>query len=216
MTVVAITPTANRPEALKLCRRWMDRQTVPCRHVVVGPGGLYENLERGLEHVLPGAVWVFLIEDDVWYPANWLETCIEAMQRSGARLCGQRPTMTYHLHSGGFYFRTGKKGYPLHATSMSATLVPLLREAIGMRTDIDPFPMIDRRLWSLAAERDVPRVVLPNLCAVDLKGLPGTPGLTGKHRGKRFRMFDKDRSVLRTMLGEDAEAYLALVELCYR
>lgn len=231
-TITLITPTADQPTGLALAERYVARQTLqPDEWLVADDGTVPVTLTRGQRHLvrpragegaaslagnllaaIPHATGeiIAIWEHDDWYPADYLETCVAHLNRSGAWATGTRRQRYYHLPSRRWIVMRNV-GSALCNTALRAEALPLLALAATSAARAGSYS-IDRRFWDrLPASRlnlhDEPGVV-------GIKGLPGRPGLGLGHRPderKRPWKADPHGEVLRQWVGdEDAAAYLAL------
>lgn len=101
--IVLITPDRNdRPELLEHCKYQMQRQTVKAEHLIINyeatPGvvdivprvkeGIRQAKELGADHLL-------IIENDDYYPDNYVETMLKCLKRFGIVGCDR--TIYYSL-----------------------------------------------------------------------------------------------------------------------
>ena len=138
-----ITLTGDRPKAFKLCKQYMERQTVqPTQWIVVSDGKrampkkdrngceyyrrkplktdpihtLRVNLLEALKHVKTDSV--VIVEDDDWYSPNYLETSLKYLEKYD--LTGQNQTVYWNVKSLTYkVIRTGKE--PDERSSMCLT-----------------------------------------------------------------------------------------------
>lgn len=198
MKVSALTCSTGRPEALALCRKYVARQTRPVdEHVVQEGGDFWTNMRAGLERVTGDLVVIF--EDDDWYAADWVERCVAGL--ADADLFGQLRICNYHVRCGGIMdSREGRANCPLHATAFHARM----RERLFGLPWGERKPRLDVSLWAL----DVRKQTTLALHVVSMKGMPGTAGYSVAHSPRYYRRFDRDGSLLRSLIGEeDARVY---------
>lgn len=134
-----------------------------------------------------------IIEDDDWYAPTWLERISAELER--AEIVGQSHSIYYNV-------RTGTKRDCNNSThaSLCATAVRdggLKRFRDVCRTNAK---FIDAELWRYPNTH-----LFRDRLVVGLKGLPGREniGIGRNLTGQR----DKDRALLRELIGEDADAY---------
>lgn len=201
MKVSALTCSTGRPEALALCRKYVARQTRPVdEHIVQEGGDFWANMKAGLERVTGDFVVIF--EDDDWYAADWVERCVAGLRKNV--LYGQSVIVNYHVPWGGFHTSVPKnEGAPLHATAFRRGLIEhILKLPWGA-----PKPQLDVAMWALRTWKRSE----PQLRVVSMKGMPGAPGYSQAHSAWQYRQFDRDGSLLRSLIGEeDAKAYARL------
>lgn len=170
-TVVLITPTRDRPEAFRLCERWVARQSrnEGVTWVVVDDGDrpveptmgqiyirrapsphpctIHQNVEAGLlaaANLAPDAV--LFIEDDDWYSARYVEEM--AREIGWARMAGEMHRRYYHLPSRGFLSCYNRKHAALAATAIRgdqiARAIRACHESLA-----EGRPFIDLKLWDV-------------------------------------------------------------------
>jgi len=211
MTDVAVVTATlkSRSKALRLCERWLSRQSIQDFTHIVEMGeepralplciyqwrSIFENTKNGIcKAAASGADLIVVAEDDDWYGPEFLQQVVErALTQSllSAHPCGvyNVPTRTYRRPRG-----TGSK---LH--------VSLSRGLCGLAFRREHTDLVTQNLHRLHA---LPGGVKFNCTqAVGLKGV--VPGLTSQHR-KKFGNLDPDGTVLREWLGADADVYLGM------
>lgn len=201
MKLSALTCSTGRPEALALCKLYVQRQADPVfEHVVAEGGTFWQNLFDGIKRVSGDAVVLF--EDDDWYPSDWTIHCEEGLTR--ALLFGQDRVFNYHVPSGGYEEVVDSKHSPLHATAFASSLIPLLMSIceLGL-SGPDAKPSLDRALWSMP----VRKLRSHHAHVISMKGMPGKVGYSVAHRKDHYRTFDADRSILFEKIGEDRALY---------
>lgn len=170
-SIVLITPTRDRPEAFRLCERWIARQTVRdhVEWIVVDDGDepitptmgqiylrrdpspgvctLPRNLHAGLDvayAMSPDAV--LIIEDDDWYAANYVE--FMATKLAWARLTGENHRRYYHLPTRGYLRSYEWKHASLACTGFRREVIPkAMRACKDARVANSPF--VDMFLWDV-------------------------------------------------------------------
>jgi hypothetical protein len=221
-----LTPTGGRPVAWALAERWAAHQTYagPVRWIIVddcdppqpitfsrrgwtlqivrpqthwtpGENTQARNLLAGLDAVdsaYPVAVW----EDDDYYAPGWLDTLAEHLER--AELVGADRITYYNLTSRRWQRMKNLAHAAMSCTALRGAAITTLRR---MATPGSTF--IDARLWAAHPSR----YLFNSRQVVSLKGLPGRPGIGRGHHDTFGREQDHDGSVLRHLLGPDADAY---------
>jgi len=205
------TPAAQRPEALRLCRRFVAKQTYPIHeHIIQRGGTLAENLIVGLPKVTGEAVVIF--EDDDYYTRRWVEWCAGALERHQA--AGDGHTHYYHLRTGGYRRGPARKNTAsLCCTAFRTEQIPRLIEECYRNH------LIDHRFWDSLNEAGVPVKIRQDATpmVVGIKGLPGTPGMGKGHRASHYASHStidnlQTRVILRLLVGEDlSRQYLELM-----
>ena len=217
-----LTATGARPEAWAICERLMAAQDYagPVRWVIAddgpdaqpvafqregwtlevvrpqpywapGQNTQARNLAAGLAAILP-TERVVVIEDDDYYPPNWLTTVDGWLDR--ADLVGESHARYFNVATGRGHQHRNDRHASLCATACKGPGLQALREAVSKK---DKF--IDMALWHGFTGSKYPRRA--NL-TVGIKGLPGRGGIGGGHR----RDFG-ERMNLRDWLGDEAAIY---------
>jgi len=221
-----LTATGARPAAWALCERWMARQdyTGPVRWVIVDDGaepqpvafrrdGWHLVLVRPSPHWLPGqntqarnllkglaAVGaderLAIIEDDDWYAPDWLTTVNRELDR--AELVGENRARYYNMQQrrGRQLANTGHAS--LCSTAMRGSALQDFAEACRARPKF-----IDLELWRRAPGKHL----FGGNRVVGMKGLPGRGGIGMGHGAAFNGQADADGLLLRSWVGDDAEAY---------
>jgi len=113
--VAAITTTrGDRPKFLERCRYYVERQTVPTYHVVIDYPYRHKNkysedgrpfvditerLYTGLKIAQQkGIRWAFVMEDDDWYPADYVERWLHVISKQDRVYPQYGNPFTYYLH----------------------------------------------------------------------------------------------------------------------
>ncbi len=100
MRISVVTPTRDRPEVVKLCRRWFKEQTYPIHeHVFAEGGGILENLVRGIKAVDPQTDVVLMADDDDYYAPGWSAWIADAFSSPLVRAGGQLLTGITHVRA---------------------------------------------------------------------------------------------------------------------
>lgn len=219
--LTAVTPTGDRPEALALLERWIERAVLPSHFewIIVDDGvdpikrpsrphryirreptpgiSLASNLLAGLAAATYGGVVV--LEDDDWYSRGWLQWCALALE--DAELVGEGHAAYYHVGMRRWVRHTNRQWACLSATAFRgrarALLEEILAEAIG--------PFVDVSLWQ--EWRGSRLLTVPQTPGVvGIKGMPGRRGIGSGHRGG-CRHDDHGLRKLREWTGDDAMVY---------
>lgn len=214
VSVGVIVPTRNnRPEFLKQCRKYIARQTYPVKQVVVVdypqktlPHDLAERYQYGFSQIIHCDV-VFLIEDDDWYRADYIERMVERWEFHGKPdIYGISDSLYYHLFSQRFW-------HSEHPGRASAYSTMIKANAVIDWARLDPLWM-DIGIWEQlkgVAEQ------LPHRIAVGIKHGIGDCGGVGHYAGfyerrdPRGISHDHDFAQLKEWIGDDLEFYLSTV-----
>ena len=217
-----LTATGARPEAWAICERLMARQDYagPVRWVIVddgqepqpvtfaregwtlevirpepfwqpGDNTQARNLLAGLEVIGPDER-VHTLEDDDYYPPNWLSTVAGWLELGD--MVGESHARYFNVATGRGHQHRNREHASLCATACKGPALQALRCAVAKK---DKF--IDMALWhSFRGSKWLRRANL----TVGIKGLPGRGGIGGGHRGD----FGVPMN-LRDWLGEAAAIY---------
>ena len=228
--LVAITCTGDRPEQFAICHQLMTRQNLkPDMWIIVDDGkeslqkdGLPEyahyirrtplandpahtlvpNLKIALRYVQPNARVVF-IEDDDFYPADWLERASDALLAVDLAGCDSR------------YYQLGENRWKIFAeeksvlanTALKGRALRTLRQVIARNNAWD----VDMRLWkTFTGKKDNKILEVKNkLHPVGLKmWKTGRPGQTKSWKSRENFIDDPDRTKLKEWAGNDIAFYL--------
>lgn len=237
--IALITCTGDRPVALTLCRKFLERSTVlPEQWIVVDDGQqplstqsvltgadcvyvrrlpqsddpphtLPLNVLEALRHLKDEIEWIVFWEDDDWYEPRYL-ACVLNMRRCV-------PDAVIVGQSRAPYYRLVARewqdmGNERHA-SLCATAIHV--SLVPLLTDIcahtiDPF--IDMRLWAHTRTAERTGALLAHPFCVGIKQLPGRPGRTYGWRGGDGFVSDPEcRKLIQWVGREDAEEYMRIV-----
>jgi len=237
--IAALTCTGGRPEALALCRKYVERQVIkPDLWVLVDdceeqtatpdmgevirpwpfwrrgePHTLPRNMIAGLSHIAanhPEIKVVTIFEDDDWYHPTYLGKMTGALGELGD------PGVVVVGEMNTFYYnvvtRTWKRNLnPTHASLCSVSFhASAIPQIIAICEDASN-PYIDLQIFR-NFERHQWHLESSALC-IGIKGMPGLrEGQGGSHRGyhSSYRP-DPTMEKLEELIGrEDAEAYAPL------
>lgn len=221
-----LTATGARPQAWALCERWMAAQDYAglVRWIVVDDGlepqpVTFQRFDWSVEVIRPTPAWrpgqntqarnllaglahctvhdrVVCIEDDDYYAPDWLTHVAAKLEL--AELVGEPMARYYNLRT--------RQGRQLNNTGHASLCSTALRgRAIdGLRKVCQSHQkFIDLELWKRWPDKHL----FDGHRVVGIKGLPGRGGIGAGHKvGFRGR-HDRDGSLLRTWVGEDARHY---------
>lgn len=206
MKIVAITPHQDkrREPFLNRLKYYMSRQTrrpdmwIVVDHVTGMQYDLTARVRHGVqEAVKEGADLILIMEDDDWYAPEYIETMAAEWERNGRpEIIGIDSTRYYHIKTQGYTLLN----HPARSSLMSTGIS---REgAARMVWPDDDFIFLDIPMWkhlnghTFSAE-----------LAVGIKhGVGKTGGIGHRPDWKQYAM-DKDYSVLRKWIGDDADFY---------
>ena len=230
-----ITPTSDRPAGIALAKRWLRaqqlREVTEVQWLVCDDGRqkaelplaiLDGNLRVTVHHVqIPPAPSVPLSfrgnvaaglcrarhpriafwEDDDWYPPDWLQFLLDRFA-AGYELIGQAKARYYNVATRRYRQLINAAHASLCQSAVSARIGKFLEHRCRTRGGT----FIDMDLWKQHPRCS--RYLHPHSTVVGIKGLPGKPGIGMGHRLPTSERFDRDGSVLRRWIGDDADEYL--------
>lgn len=229
--ITCITPTGDRHKAFDLCRRWIWHQTVkPDQWIVVDDGidPIPDNSIQGFQYIrrirqavepqhtlvlnLAEAVphikgdYIFIIEDDDYYHANYIETMVSHLI-NGKIAVGITRAKYYHL-SGKYLININERHASLAQTGFCKSMLPdFVRLLPGN-------PFFDLRIWkqfniygnfSLFDDQQIP-------LHVGMKGLPGRRGIGAGHRENSKYISDTHRIMLKKWVPNHYDVYINMYE----
>ena len=225
---IAITCTGDRPEQFAICLMLMQKQTVkPDKWLIVDDGTIpldTANLSDYAEYIrrepqanepnhtlalnLKQAVKnlsfndkVIFIEDDDYYPADWIERCTDALLEVDLAGCDSR----YYQLSENRYKRIVEKKSVLANTALTGFAITYLSSILNnLNWDVD------MRLWRGYGGSKNNKILEADgkLHPVGLKMWnTGRPGLTRSWSKREDFYEDPDRAKLKEWLGSDYALY---------
>lgn len=219
-----LTTTGCRPEAMKLCARWMARQTWKgrVRWIIVDDGAeqqplpdMPENWE--LHVVRPEPFWregdhtqarnfvagldaaidapLIVVEDDDWYAADYLETVAQRLREYSMVAAGPQRWVNVRLRTCWEH----SQAWPMMSQ------MAFRPEAFAHARNIaaNQRYMLDRDIWNRWTGS---RQMFLDGRSIAIKGMPGRGGYMNAHRDIMGSM-DPELQQLRQWIGNDAEAY---------
>lgn len=207
MKVTAITCTHERPEAYALCSKYMLRQTRKPDQwlVLIGPEPMPQKILRAIqENEITGDAIVF-IEDDDWFRADWIEWCVENLER-GYDMVGEGMACYYNVRRRWWSECRNVRHAALCQTAITRDMLEPLANIIQSFNS----PFFDTRLWTVECNK---LLTLPKTPAerrvVGIKAMPGTRGYSGEHGFAMPPGVHADPSLFKLWqwIGADAEAY---------
>ncbi len=239
MTVSIITPTRDRPVAFAICERYIrraaetfggsvqwiiaddgDEKVKPslpfAQHLALPPpptpvASLPTNLDAGLQ-VATGDV-VLVMEDDDWYAPGYIDFMVRSLLEPYT-LVGERRARYYNVRDRRYFRTNTMKHASLARTGFARSVIPAARRACAAAL-AEKSVFIDLILWGAqphAGIRDeavVTRLFDEVHLSVGMKALPGRGGLGSQHGFASTWTPDRDLSILRSWIGNDAAAYEA-------
>lgn len=146
MRVGVITATSGqRPHLMAQCWKYIDRQTIRpiVRLVLNGDETLKEKYRRGLEEMKGDVDLIFFMEDDDYYPSNYIEKMLELYEWADKpQVFGIGETWFYHPeHRAYWYYKNQDGNSCAFSTLVRADAV----DSIDWNTIDDVF--VDAGLW---------------------------------------------------------------------
>ncbi len=192
MKVSVVTATKDRPEALSLCKRWVDHQTHEVHEWVVIEGREYrEGLVLGAEKAQGDAIVIF--DDDDWYSPHYVARIVERMDLYD--VVAALWSAPYHIR--GRAYNWGRRTWGLSNTlSFKPYLRPLWRGKWERGEK-----MKDIRQHATACRLDIPLMI-------PIKGLyPGGMSVLQTYAKSKFPNRDRNLWHLKKAVGDDAVAH---------
>jgi hypothetical protein len=230
MKITIVTPTGARPEAFKLCERYVARQTLqphqwivmddemPQTACALGQEYISCSLFKGRMSLLNKIAFLIssgkvtgdglvFIEDDDWYSENWLQFCSDLLEKFD--MIGEGRALYYNVR----YHYWIEYGNMRHASLCStAVRVEQLQKVLALcdtTTNKDPF--LDQRIWlDNGGMKCSKMVVSPDAgrFVIGIKGMPGRAGYNvGHEKMAAGAIYDTGLTKLRSLIGSDADAY---------
>lgn len=230
MNLTVITLACDRPEAMALCEKYVARQTVqPFQWLVLdggdkptkctlgqeyhywpeltGRSALSLKLRRAMKENLVKGDAIIFTENDDWEAADWYAHCAAYLEKFA--LFGEGRAVYYNVAHRFWFEHTNLRHASLCATAIRRDLFDWLTRQVT----ISECPFLDVRLWNKCP---LPSKVFDPYrdgdCkrrTVGIKGMPGTSGYGGGHKGRDVSAAtDLTLAKLRSLIGpEDAAAY---------
>lgn len=237
MKISLITATGDRPEAFRLCEKYMQRQTrmwdewivvddgwapieadICSATRVIRPRRLWErgqntlarNLLIGLAASTGDAI--AFIEDDDWYSPDYLNYLIRAIEY-GADIVGEGSSVYYHVPSRQSLLCGNTSHASLCQTIINRRIAPMFADLLQYNCE----GFHDVSLWRMATEARngfVPIVYPFNSLCVGIKGMPGRKGIGSGHRpnAEFWQQDNEQANYLQELIGVDAANYLPYME----
>lgn len=211
--IALITPTCSpeRKSLLNFVKKRMAEQTKKAdMHIIIdrpntsGKSDLTTRYREGLEKAFKaGCTLAFLIEDDDYYPKDYVEKMYEFWKKSGKpHLVGQKTSYYYHLFTRGFGTMNPKKHTSAHCTAVAA-------DADYAFVCSDENPYFDIQVW----KRNQGVFIELENPVISIKHGLGMCGGRG-HAGIEYHKYDDDEySQLKKLVDEEAfDLYMKVIE----
>ena len=229
-----ITPTGDRPAAIKRCIFQMERQTLKPDQWIVADDGkkemqkYFENISfpvtyikneynkskgksflRNLTTALKNIQYnkILVIEDDDWYHPEYIEVTKQRLQN--ANIVGQPNALYYNILTQSYRQKHNTKRASLCETAFDEKLIGymLKRCSSGKST------FVDAHLWHHSRNKNniIFRLFEDRRLVVGMKGFPGRKGIGIGHRPTKSFKFDPNFQFLKKIIGsEDTKYYIDL------
>jgi hypothetical protein len=149
---------------------------------------------------------LFVIEDDEWYAPNYLESMIEHARYTDM-LIGQAQAHFYNVRLRHARVLPNFEHTALCRTAVNPDGALLMREVFAMN-EWPKGEHGDRVMWNRCPSDHKMLFEAIQPLNVGIKGMPGRDGIgTGHDRIKRDKIDDPKLTLLRTWIGDDADAY---------
>lgn len=219
--VTLITPTGDRPEAFKLCEKWVSQQTYKgdIQWIVVDDGLKETKTTKGQvvikrvntnysSHTLPQNMtsalpevkgdFVIIIEDDDYYPPEYLDLMVSQLQVSD--LVGERGARYYYLPTGTYRHYKEHTHSSLCRTGFRKSVLPLITEISSSSNQ-----SIDLKLWE-QWKGSKQQWRSTTIGCIGMKGMPGRQS----HNKLRPETPDVDKATLKRWI-KDWENYIPFI-----
>ena len=206
MKITALTCTFERPEAFKLCEKYLSRQTrQPDQWLVLdGPEPMREKVMKAITAGQIEGDAILFVEDDDAYQSTWIEWCEKYLAQYD--IVGQGNALYYHAGQRWWSECHNTRHASLCQTGIRKEMLPLLLNL--MRAFDNQF--FDTRLWRLDKRRFLDLPDDAHRLVIGMKGLPGKLGYSNEHRPEIPPNVQLDPALFKLwrLIGADAAAYL--------
>lgn len=189
-TPLAGPPTGWARHVVRPDPPWRPGENTQARNLTAGLD------EAGLMRGDGEDLRIVIIEDDDWYPPQWLSTVDRALDR--AEMVGESHARYYNVKERRWARLNNFAHASLRSSALRGRAIDALRRALQVFSKT-----YDVVMWKDPAPS---KYLFRSNITVGLKGLPGRPGIAAGHVDMGgFR--DSDLTVLRKWIGDDAEHY---------
>lgn len=221
-----VTTTRDRPEAIKLCKKYVERQTIqPKEWLIVDDGDSIiqhlvpnahyirrepqendpahtakVNILKALEHIQTGIYVAF--EDDDWYAPTYCETILSWLAQ-GFDLVGEGKAIYYHVKKPGHLFANNIRHASFNSTAFTSKTFDTMRKVCIEDKTI--YGDINLWKWFLGKKKiffNEQRLM------ISIKGMPGLSGQTKDHLETNQYIFDPNYLNLQSLIGLDYMEYV--------
>lgn len=216
--ITVITPTGDRPEAFKLCRKWIAHQTVnPDQWLIVDDGKeplkfapvgyekyirrepqptdpkhtLTVNVAEALKYVTGDKI--LFMEDDEYYAPTYIEEMSMRLERF--QVVGIGWAKYYHLPTGGYVEHKNMNHASLAQTGYRKEVSGLIKKCVARGMEKE---WLDCQIWAETMKTQGSLNKIPcnifrdidNPLYVGMKGLPGRNGIGIGHKETMYSSHD--------------------------
>lgn len=229
-----ITPTGARSEAFRLCRKFVERQTLDknlWEWIVVDdgpipvainpstiPNGVHvrrtplwkPGQNTQIQNIQEGlkvarGEWIAFIEDDDWYAPNYLESMLELLEQHDLLCIGEARAKYYNIRTRRHKIMQNEDAASLCQTVFHRSYLPFLENAIASGT-----VFLDKFFWASAREAGNTMLLPNSVYSVGIKGMPGREGIGCGHKKNESWPRDITGRVFEEWLGDDVKFYSCL------
>lgn len=208
MDYCTITPTrGDRPQLLAFCRHQLDRMSEGRPSFVIdykprsADADLVPRIKHGVQKAKEaGCEYVFIIEDDDYYPKDYLRTKVLDFD-----FFGYSRTTYYNLRNNTYATYPHQSRSSLFCTGFRVAALD------GFNWPSDHSIFLDIELWDYAIRKRKKVALEDQNPCVGIKHNIGKTG--GKAHKWEMANFDKDRKRLATMIDEEAFEFYKTLKL---
>ena len=176
---------------------WNNGENTQTRNISSGIDTLLENYK------MVEIEAVFMIEDDDYYRANYLERMMDRIQPF--KVLGEMNTIYYNVYFRRFFINRNTSHVSLFQLAFKADMIPLFATCYNER-------FIDFKFYEkLHAESYVRKGQVgffnENNLAIGMKGMPGRGGIGAGHGRQMNMLLDQNMNYLTKLIQNDAQLY---------
>jgi hypothetical protein len=208
--LTAVTATWQRPEAMALCRKYVERQSrQPDQWLILdGPGRMGDKLLTAFASgAVEGDALVFVEDDDYYFP-GWFRWCERHLER-GYDIVGQGNALYYNVRHRWWSNCANTRHASLCQTAISCRLLEPACACNIIKAYDNQF--FDTRIWRLNVNKYLHLAQDGERMAIGIKGMPGTAGYSAEHKQELPPLAHADPSLLKLwqLIGAEAKNYAA-------